>query len=1216
MITLLLIILFYFVKSPFSLNLYRFLQDSDDSGYEKGENFIINLLTACLPLYSYDFRNMTICMVNETKYDVEGLYYLLENPSIYKRYYPLLDLNEKFKIYKPFLELLEQDAKNQSQLIGYIIKAINCTDPSETNVLDYVINILKIKPLNLEYMFTNLSKIFQNEEINSTLDYLYNYHFDDVMEVIKVMAENNTRINRTVHIIIDNMGPNTKKLAQLIYKIIQVYGDRKNIVILIEQYFLELEPEVFPKMRNIILSKELKMIFKELTDLNNDYLNAMKDVVFDRPEILDIIFNIASHKQLIPLLADILINFDNKTYFGIKFADYLIRLKAINNSYIDQVAKAMFYMAEYAFRYKAFEKVLLAGVQKVLRDLLYKGEILSYNISPECIYLFNHTFLENQDMDPIFLNYLKKLFLESPINVGDFLNYDNCLSIGGTVANLNESQNPFHIKPAFVISIVECIYSRNLFKNTSFYEKYYYISNFCLPYGLKMNSTEKMCDDDDYNKIMQFIAYFYSNYSNITVETITLLEDNISLNSTDNFYGYFTLIFLCTPFIIRIVLFGFDISHSKKKKNEKINKLISLKDKGKDKIDKISIEPEKAEKNIFIAKKKESKCFKILKESLAFIKNLNELFNFSLDNKNFNNTKGITFIKGLIGLSIILNIFGQTFIILLNLPMKEFGIEQFHSSLTNWIFPLIFIGYRYSPRILFSCSGYTLIYKYLCYIEQEGGYYFLKFVYLQSYKYILLYIFLYIFAYLFKFVIFVLMQTKRPIWYLFDYYLKKDKNLFLKSITFLLFDMQNKTSKQNPINFFYMPINEIFFFIIGTVLISLGYKYKWRIDLIIIGAIIFLFISKLIIYLSYIYPTMKLYSTTDYYYDEFGLALINPIYNLPSFLIGMYFGLINYSIQKGITQIYKTDKDYYKNIIPLKNSDEEQEKININNNNMIIKNINEDVKGQSINDINEENNENLEKIISKENINTNINNIKKNKEHSEKNKNIPFLISAVNFINFNRNNKDKIYFNILIIIAILFFIFLIYSKNIFIAIFSYLDLDLVQEEYFARLSLINTIAKESLNILYLLDIEIVVFLTQWIIFLLFFKETQIIRNFFNNRIWSFFVKCYYSYILLSAPIILIIFYLSESVVKVHSYNIIFFSMINITVVCFAVIIYYTCYELPVKKIFKYFLKGDEIIEEENDDEDEDEEEQEEDKEEEFFENNDDEDENQILKQDN
>ena len=26
----------------------------------------------------------------------------------------------------------------------------------------------------------------------------------------------------------------------------------------------------------------------------------------------------------------------------------------------------------------------------------------------------------------------------------------------------------------------------------------------------------------------------------------------------------------------------------------------------------------------------------------------------------------------------------------------------------------------------------------------------------------------------------------------------------------------------------------------------------------------------------------------------------NPIFNLPSFLIGMFFGLINYSIQKGI----------------------------------------------------------------------------------------------------------------------------------------------------------------------------------------------------------------------------------------------------------------------------------------------------------------------------
>ena len=39
---------------------------------------------------------------------------------------------------------------------------------------------------------------------------------------------------------------------------------------------------------------------------------------------------------------------------------------------------------------------------------------------------------------------------------------------------------------------------------------------------------------------------------------------------------------------------------------------------------------------------------------IAFIKNGSELFNFDLNTTNFNNVNGLTYIKGLIGLSIIL----------------------------------------------------------------------------------------------------------------------------------------------------------------------------------------------------------------------------------------------------------------------------------------------------------------------------------------------------------------------------------------------------------------------------------------------------------------------------------------------------------------------------------------------------------------------------------
>ena len=58
--------------------------------------------------------------------------------------------------------------------------------------------------------------------------------------------------------------------------------------------------------------------------------------------------------------------------------------------------------------------------------------------------------------------------------------------------------------------------------------------------------------------------------------------------------------------------------------------------------------------------------------------------------------------------------------------------------------------------------------------------------------------------------------------------------------------------------------------------------------------------------------------------------MLNPIYNLPSYLIGMFFGLINYSIQKGIN-LYGVDayqkifsiNDESLNIIPEKSKESE-----------------------------------------------------------------------------------------------------------------------------------------------------------------------------------------------------------------------------------------------------------------------------------------------------
>ena len=157
----------------------------------------------------------------------------------------------------------------------------------------------------------------------------------------------------------------------------------------------------------------------------------------------------------------------------------------------------------------------------------------------------------------------------------------------------------------------------------------------------------------------------------------------------------------------------------------------------------------------------------------------------------------------------------------------------------------------------------------------------------------------------------------------------------------------------------------------------------------------------------------------------------------------------------------------------------------------------------------------------------------------------------------------------------------------------------------------KNLLQRSICVIYLFDVEIVVILSQWIIFILFFKEATMIRTFCNSIYWSFFVKSYYPFTLVSIPIILLIFYESESVIKIHIYNFILYSFINLIFVFIFVIIFYSIYDLPLKKIFKYFLKGSEIMEEEEEDSDEEEEEKE--KEEEALEVDDDEEEMKSLK---
>ena len=106
-----------------------------------------------------------------------------------------------------------------------------------------------------------------------------------------------------------------------------------------------------------------------------------------------------------------------------------------------------------------------------------------------------------------------------------------------------------------------------------------------------------------------------------------------------------------------------------------------------------------------------------------------------------------------------------------------------------------------------------------------------------------------------------------------------------------------------------------------------------------------------------------------------------------------------------------------------------------------------------------------------------------------------------------------------------------------------------------------------MNILYVIDIEIVVIMINWIFFYLYFKGGQI-NDFLSHIYWSFFIKSYFSYALVSGLVILYILYQSETIFKVNLYTIFFYSLTSSFFIFIAIIIFYSCYEYPLRKIFK------------------------------------------------
>ena len=1155
----------------------------------------------------------------------------------------------------------ENDKKNVTEILEFLIDSINnhsdffINEQVKNETREKLKDKYKVEDPEINILF-NISEIIYNNgdldnvdnilhnkyDYNTTMD-IMNRMLNECPELIDLLLDLTIEDPDLIYIVKDVINTKNKDIdldeftekfkdnftnfVNFTLHLIKYYKDTAKLIEYIADVMIEKEDLVVSVLEYVKNNSDIADII--IADAESEEYKKIREQFLKEENLEEILKIFIERKDLLMKFGKMLKTVEKTEHLLVKILQFLL-----DNDIFDDVFRKI---VNYFMENKEESKVFISLLNIFLRELLdiyvmEHQEKLQNHISYECRQFLNYTllgYLDGNDTNnysnwkydkDITSYYSYKFFVDTTKDKNELLTYENCLDTPPNFQGIQKSNLKTRYSdnfPTFIISLIDFSDRKNLILNSTFFENYYFVLGACFPQG-KNESYGFYCKKSDYQYIMHECMKVFLDVEGIKITPIEINRKNDTVDL--NFKSVFFLLILLIPLFIYIYLYFYrKLLFPKSKSVILINNLNNNKEHE-------IIDEEKEEKNVIHnvdeEKKKNNKknikifprWYKLLYEFFNFKENLRELFNFESQKTNINNTRGLNNIQGIMGISIILTILGQLYLIFFNLPLKTFGYYEFYSFISNFLYVFPLIGLRYSPRILFSCSGYTLVYKYLSFIEQGNSYYLLKFFCYQFYKYIILIVFILNLRYTLYFLISAIFGLQ-PMWkILYEEELKKPKSFsqfFFGLINLFFIDTEEGVFSRNLLNYFWIQFNEMNFFITGIIIISIGYKYKLRIDYLIIGLIIFIFSIKIIAYYIYNSKNDKLYTTLYYYLFDYGYLMLNPLFNINYFLIGMYFGLVNYSLQNDI-KIFQQDKNNVK-FIEIKKiiNDSNNGFIEIDiSNNISLKNHSKDSnednyniinnKGDKENKINE-NDDNEYSLNSKEDDNTLDKNI-----YTKEIESMPFLKSTIHFIEWHRKKKLECFFNALIVILIIFisifsisYLFFIWHYERKIDNKSTNNIDYEEsDKLYEKLSLEHFITNDLLNFLYLIDIEFVVFFIQWGFFILLMKGQFFINNFFSHHYWSVFTKSYFSFIMVCNTIILVVFYESETVVKLNLLNLFLYFCINMTFILFFTIINYIYIDLPMKKIFRVlvymFTKNDILnIEEEEEKEEEEEEEEEE-----------------------
>ena len=510
------------------------------------------------------------------------------------------------------------------------------------------------------------------------------------------------------------------------------------------------------------------------------------------------------------------------------------------------------------------------------------------NITNNCYQIINESINRKDNA------YILKLYEDSSPVHNNLKGYISCYY---SYYNTNSGGTTYDIKDNVTFIIFS--YKTRQTKSSISFNTYSNIFGACVPKG---------CNKDDYITLFFSFRKLYPLLDNLIEETthVTDLQEELQ-------YSGYTIFFQCIPcFFFSLFIFFiffpklFECCSKCGISNNKINNIIQ--------------------------------CFDLRE-------NVTEVFPSSKNQSKVHNENGLELAIGLRGIGMILLICGLVLKNIFVTPIKKYTEEDFENYMAQFFYSFLFFCMKFGYKFLYSLSGFTLVYKMLFYLDNEvksqgkdaddlidssllktsfnssyGNYReklkfraLWKFIKKQIYKY-LLFVNSIFFVRYFYFGIFSFLYYHGEFWF----YLRRSFNdLFNQKIlwsTIFLFSSIWK-DVSDFYNQFLPMMNEIFYFLVCSCLIFVCYRKNWRLDILLIIGIFIVISGKIIFFVcvwssngedSRYYPSKDFLQYDYYYFREMSLV------NLDHFLIGMFFGIGNYSIQKNYVDMnsYKVSKKF------------------------------------------------------------------------------------------------------------------------------------------------------------------------------------------------------------------------------------------------------------------------------------------------------------------